>query len=203
MDFDIEVKKDSNCYWFYIKDTIRRYLPISDNITLLPTKLWQKYNYYNINLAMILPNNIEYHYNGQIIPNSELNITYPENPEYIWETYKNKKGIQYPSQFTNYELYGIDHYYKNNTPYETIEYPPHYGIIIQEMDDIYIMDENADLHRIINFIPQKYLIHNSWSYYVNYCRENKIELFAELNEYFQFNFYQCEVSHKGEITFDE
>lgn len=200
MEFPIDIRKDTNGNWFYTKNDIRRYLPFDNSLTfspVLPVKLWQKYNYCNVNLSMILPNNKELFYNGQFLPIEAVKLTYPENTEFIWKTYKNKKGHEFPTSFSKWELYGLNHYTKDNEPRAKPEYPDYYGQIFYEMDEHFIMDENMDLHRISDFIPQSFLTVKHWSYYSEYCAENKIQLFAELNEYFQFNFLEREINHKG------
>lgn len=200
MEFPIDIRKDTNNNWFYTKNDIRRYLPIDNSLTfspILPVKLWQKYNYYNVNLSMILPNNKELFYNGQFLPIEAVKLTYPENTEFIWKTYKNKKGKEFSTSFSNWELYGLNHFTKDDELRTKQEYPEYYGNIFYEMDEHFIMDENMDLHRITDFIPQSFLNIKPWSYYSEYCNENKIQLFAELNEYFQFNFLEREINHKG------
>jgi hypothetical protein len=199
MEFPIDVKKDSYANWFYTKKQIRRYFPVDSgalNVPILPVLIWQKYDYFNINFAMILPNNQEYFHNGNILPKEMLQISYPETPEFKWSTYKNKAGDEFSTTFQLWELYGLNHYTKDNKPI-CQDFPEYYGTIHREMDEYFIMDENTDLHRIRDYIPANYLAVKSWAYYRDYCLENKIQLFADLNQYFHYSLLDGDVNYKG------
>jgi hypothetical protein len=151
------------------------------NQFILPLRIMKKYHYCNVNAIILLPNYMEFLYNNVLYPVSKLDF-----------------------EPNDYEKEMADYMAINKMVMEQIDTYPIYGTIISENNDLYISDleDEIDINtfkvdkyqRITNIIPDKFLETKQFGYYYEYCQKNNIELFGILNEVFQINFKNLDIT---------
>lgn len=168
-----EVKKGNKIKKLPFEKSLNQYI--------LPLRLMKKYHYCNINAIILLPNYLEFLYNNVLYPVSRLDF----------------EANDYEKEMNQYIA-------MNKMMIEQEKTYPMYGTIISENNDLYISDLEDEIdidkfkvdcyRRITNIIPDKFLETKSFGYYYEYCQKNNTELFGILNEVFQINFKNLDIT---------